>query len=333
MTKDDGKFKFDVMRFNRKPLDYISKTGLDCRISDSGVWKVNMKEVIDRLGQSITDETAGLLPIPYTLGSNTLSKKIMEVYDIKTKKDLAKYLRIAGIIISKFEGPEKYDHLNTFVNRLQVIFKEQFHAMQEYQIIRSLKIYEQHVGIREQNHKLLTEKDYISLARILNAQYELYDPKQKIESDAALLQSLTIELLGKKISIEKDRARLYKVLSYHEVIDPISLEEFEKLTGTPDYRINLLKKIRAFTKEVFAEEYGPLLKIFKTMWCGMTDERLIKIRDTEESLKALFSSLDYLLLCPVKTKEELKALLNKTEERAKLCRRIHNFCMREFGGY
>ena len=313
-----------VMRAYRFGLDYLSTKGFDVIIK-SELGQGNLMDMIDRMGGK---ETNPALSIPYKKGEESLSKELMNLFEIKTKKDLGKYLRIVSIILLNFTGPENYDHLNYHVGNLRNLFEKEpiYHANEEDHIIYALRLYEQLIGKRIEHHKVLSEKEYQSFARILNLEFNLYNPDNRLNADIFALENMTDERFLEKLKNDKLRPSLFKTLKHYKITEINTIEEFYQLKDKPIKREKLLDDILKWLKKVRKGELGPTQKMFKLLYCNLTDETLIQKTATQQGAKALLNYIKLYRLLKINTETELQSYVKNQQNRVILLKKIKDYC-------
>jgi hypothetical protein len=116
------------------------------------------------------------LAIPYQLAGNKLSAEFMKHYDIITKVDLARYLRICAVILTSFQGPNENDHLDFHIFALQQTHGKSTPENEEA-IMKAMLEYDKEFGKK----KKLPKEDYIAFARILNYFWKIFEPPKGME--------------------------------------------------------------------------------------------------------------------------------------------------------
>ena len=105
----------DLTKKYKIGLEYLRKTGFDHIVRELGAFGV---EVYKYKPHSRFDSEKKDLPNPCQFRDFVLTKKLMDHYQIKTKVDIARYLRIISIILSNFSLPDEYDNFD--IHRRQV---------------------------------------------------------------------------------------------------------------------------------------------------------------------------------------------------------------------
>jgi hypothetical protein len=149
-------------------LDYLKKSGLDLVVEQDFV----IKSIFTFKEHTYFGETKENLPKPYKVSNNVLSTKFMEHYDFITKVDLARFLRVVSVILTKFTGPKENDHFDNHIYRLQDLFKKQS-PENEALVMEALQAYNEVLGSK----KSFPKEDYISFARILDHLWNIFKPK------------------------------------------------------------------------------------------------------------------------------------------------------------
>jgi len=254
MTQDkNGLFDNKLMKIYQTSLEYLSKTGFDFKEKPSSELKLRMKtskydNIFDGLAEGAHD-----LPVPYKAGENVLSKTFMEVYGLKEEIDLSRYLRVVLIILRQFNGPEDEDMLKYHISTMKLYFTVGNLGYQEDAVIKALHIYEQFLGKRTQCHTMLSKRDYISFARILNERFVLYAKSEKKALTIIFLKDIHRKLLT-YLAKDQTRTMLFNRLKYYNIVEIKSEEELQQLANSTPTRVEIIKKINDWVNKQLTDK-------------------------------------------------------------------------------
>ena len=158
-------------------LDYLRKTGFDHIIREQGIIGV---EVYRFKPHSRFDSEKSDLPNPCQFGEIVLTKKIMDHYQIKTKVDIARYLRIISIILTNFSLPPEYDNFDIHRRELRRHFQDDYYKNDHRKrsaIREALVAYDEAFS----SPGIIPVWDYDSFADLLNRFYNIYEPLPKVK--------------------------------------------------------------------------------------------------------------------------------------------------------
>ena len=158
-------------------LEYLRKTGFDHIIREQGIIGV---EVYRFKPHSRFDSEKSDLPNPCQFGEIVLTKKIMDHYQIKTKVDIARYLRIISIILTHFSLPPEYDNFDIHRRELRRHFQDDYYKTD---LLKRSAIREALVAYDEafSSPGIIPVWDYDSFADLLNRFYNIYEPLPKVK--------------------------------------------------------------------------------------------------------------------------------------------------------
>ena len=158
-------------------LDYLRKTGFDHIIREQGIIGV---EVYRFKPHSRFDNEKSDLPNPCQFGEIVLTKKMMDHYQIKTKVDIARYLRIISIILTHFSLPDEYDNFDIHRRELRRHFQDDYYKTD---LLKRSAIREALVAYDEafSSPGIIPVWDYDSFADLLNRFYNIYEPLPKVK--------------------------------------------------------------------------------------------------------------------------------------------------------
>jgi len=151
-------------------LDYLKSSGLDLVVKQDFF----IKTVLTYQEHSYFGETKENLARPYKLANNVLSKQFLDHYDLITKVDLARFLRVVSIILTNFTGPKDNDHFDTHIYRLQDLFLKPSYE-NEALVMEALLAYNEVLGKKTN----LPREDYHAYARILNHLWYIFEPAEE----------------------------------------------------------------------------------------------------------------------------------------------------------
>ncbi|MBK5113083.1 MAG: hypothetical protein KGD59_07965 [Candidatus Heimdallarchaeota archaeon] len=158
-------------------LEYLRKTGFDHIVRELGVFGV---EVFKYKPHSRFDSEKKDLPNPCKFRDFVLTKKLMDHYKIKTKVDIARYLRIISIILTNFSLSDEYDNFDIHRRELRRYFQNnnyQSIASKKSAIREALMAYDEAFSSRIS----IPESDYNDFADVLNLFYNIYESLPKAE--------------------------------------------------------------------------------------------------------------------------------------------------------
>ena len=258
-----GELKRDVMLGLAPGLLYLDKTGTDIDILD-----ITERKRVTYKRHGLFKWGDNMLPKPYIDGDNVISREFMINYDLVTKVDLARYIRIISIILSEFTGPKEADHLESHVLRLKVMLKKERNQREQERAMRvCLLAYEQHLGKRSDFHHLFKEQDYINFIRVLNSRYDLYEvykpstiSKNDIKIDPLKIgwleqyKELTDEEFISILNRDIQRENLFNFLKRYNIYLVKSEKDLKSLINNDDERAILLKKILDYCKKEWNPE-------------------------------------------------------------------------------
>lgn len=270
-------------------LEYLRKTGFDHIVFEIGPFG---SEVYKYKPHSRFDSEKKDLPNPCQFGEIVLTKKMMDHYQIKTKVDIARYLRIISIILTHFSLPDEYDNFDIHRRELRRHFQDDFYKnvqRKQSAIREALVAYDEAFS----SPGIIPVFDYDSFADLLDRFYNIYKPTPKLtdeQSDA--IKELIHGLKKKPITAEDD----YDDFGFYDE------------TPTEDFDYSAHSNW-----------------IFEVMFKDFTDEKLIKELKSDKSRKTLEARLKDPLGIKGYSDRKLKELLNNKLERKKLVLKIRNW--------
>jgi hypothetical protein len=167
----------DLVKKFKAGLDYLKKTGFDHIVLEVGVFG---KEVYRYKPHSRFDSEKKDLPNPCQFRNFVLTKQFMDHYKIKTKVDIARYMRIVSIILTSFDLPEEYDNFEIHRKRLRLHLQDKaFDSIQS----KRLAIRDALFAYDKAFSTIITMplKPYEDFSDILNLFYNIYEPIKEIE--------------------------------------------------------------------------------------------------------------------------------------------------------
>ena len=277
----------DLIKKYKIGLEYLRKTGFDHITRDLGVFGV---EVFKYKPHSRFDNEKKDLPNPCQFREFVLTKKLMDHYKIKTKVDIARYLRIISIILTNFSLADEYDNFEIHRRELRRFFQNnnyQSRASKKSAIREALMAYDEAFSSRIS----ILESDYNGFTDVLNLFYNIYEPLLKVETK-------------KEKPITGDEDDLFDDYGYDDDYD---LDD----EGTTDYK-----------EPDIMWAYDGLYKDF-------TDEKLIERLKDDRQRGTLRVSLPTMNIREY-FDTELKGLLKNDSERKKLLKKIRAWHKKTF---
>jgi len=156
-------------------LEYLGKHGFDHIVRELSPFGV---EVYKFKPHSRFDSEKADLPNPCQFGEIVLTKRLMDHYQIKTKVDIARYLRIISIILTGFKLSSEYDNFDIHRRQLRRHFQDDFYQSIERKrlaIREALMAYDEAFSSRSS----VPVSDYEAFADLLNRFYNIYEPLPK----------------------------------------------------------------------------------------------------------------------------------------------------------
>lgn len=230
----------------KNSLSYLEKSGLDLVVKEDFI----IKSAFTYKEHSYFGETKKNLPKPCKFGNHILSAKIMDHYDFITKVDLARFLRIVSIILTNFTGPKDDDHFDNHILRLQNLFKKQT-PENETLVMEALLAYDEVLGTK----KNLPKEDYLAFARILNNQWRIFEPKEKIQPSDDFLDDdwAYDDYEDEEIDYTK-RINDYADWAYKEIFKDFNDEKFLKMLDDDTQRNTLLISLKSLKLGDYTDE-------------------------------------------------------------------------------
>ncbi|NPE06835.1 MAG: hypothetical protein GNW80_01015 [Asgard group archaeon] len=278
----------DLTKKYKIGLEYLRKTGFDHIVRELGAFGV---EVYKYKPHSRFDSEKKDLPNPCQFRDFVLTKKLMDHYQIKTKVDIARYLRIISIILSNFSLPDEYDNFDIHRRELRRYFHNnnyQSIASKKSAIREALMAYNEAFSSRIS----IPESDYNGLADVLNLFYNIYDTLPDIE-------------IKKEKTITGDEDDLFG--DYDDFYDDYDSEsEGESSYEEPD-----------------------IMWAYDGLYKDFTDEKLIERLKDDRQRGTLRVSLPTMEIKEY-SDTVLKKLLKNETERKKLLQKIQNWHSKTF---
>jgi hypothetical protein len=193
----------DLTKKYKIGLEYLRKTGFDHIVRELGVFGV---EVFKYKPHSRFDSEKADLPNPCQFGEIVLTKRLMDHYQIKTKVDIARYLRIISIILTNFSLPDEYDNFDIHRRELRKFLQNEKYKSKE---MKQLAIREALIAYDNTFSTYITiqMKDYANFADILNLFYGIYEPmpeyKKMTEDQKKALEDAVDKFIPKKKPVDK----------------------------------------------------------------------------------------------------------------------------------
>jgi len=150
-------------------MGYLEKYGIALIF-----WSENGEKQIFKTGAAFKDLEAETLARPYKIqlkdGSTVeFSEEFMDRFDISTKLDLQRLMRICSILLTDFSGPEIEDNPKNHLERLRKKLKKYVRS-EDARIVQALYGYEAMMGYKKQ----IFLDDYNQAANLLNALYKIW---------------------------------------------------------------------------------------------------------------------------------------------------------------
>jgi hypothetical protein len=328
-----GQLRPQIMMGLAPGLLYLDRTGTDVSILDI----TKQKRMIYKKHDSFKHRKE-LLRKPFKIGDNYIPTTLIDMYDLYSEVDLARYVRIISIILSSFTGPKEADHLSNHVLRLKKMLEKEIGQSDKEKAMKiCLHAYEQHLGKRSGLHDILKEDDYIRFIRVLNSLYRLYTiydtdtaPLSRKEAAILSLRDMHDKRLLERLKNSKKRAHLYKLLKDNNISEIESEEELSQLIDIPEKRKELVDTINSWIKTATGGKMDSTKRVLLMMYKDITDEVLIRKLNDEKSRKLLFDFLQRYDVYEVKSSSELKSYIHKDEDRTKLLKEMREFYEREW---
>jgi len=324
MTLDsNGMLTGEVMHVYQLALAYLKKTGFDFMEVTPGKIVITVLPIDKNLFTS-TNPDDWILPIPYKVNNDVISKAFMDAHKLRKEIDLRRHLRVIAIILVRFSGPKESDILSSLKSRLQTHFIFNDRGYQEEAIIRALHVYEQFSGKRAQCHKTLAKKDYIAFARILNNLFLIYNTYEKKELTITFLMDIHRKLL-KYLEKPQTRTMLFDRLNYYNIIDIKSEDELIQMVDSPTERVKMIKKIKDWVSKQQADPTAKYKMAFKYRYGKLNVVELLKIIEISSDLDALVCFLNELGIDNSDI-YALKKLMDEPKNRLALVNKIVTYC-------
>jgi hypothetical protein len=332
-SRKTGNLHPKIMKGLAPGLNYVAWKGTNLTLNPS----LTRKEKVVLKEHSFFDKNGKLLPQPYKVGEYLIPKYFMDLYNILTDVDLARYVRIISIIISEFTGPEEQDYFKNHLIRLRVMLKKELTTLRkEKAMLIALLAYEQHTGKRSYFKTILEEDDYYAFIRALNSLYNLYkvhEKKSPASKDVVIeyFKNLDEKRLLEIMENSEERAYTFKLLKDNNVITPgIKSEDvLHQLMDVPDKRKELIDVVKDWIKDPMIGIAKRTKQIFLKTYKNLTDEKLISDLRDERQRKILFNFLQRHKIYEIKSEKELHSYINKDKERQELLNIILDYCEKE----
>ncbi|GAI83039.1 unnamed protein product [marine sediment metagenome] len=283
-------------------LEYLKKTGFDHIVIEVGVFGT---EVYKYKPHSRFDNEKKDLPNPCQFRDFVLTKKLMDHYKIKTKVDIARYLRIISIILTNFSLPDEYDYFEIHRKRLRVhLQKETFKEKQNKRLAvrEALSAYDEAFS----SSITLPLKDYEDFTEILNLFYSIYvavkeieltkrEKEARVEANKKGIDLMIVESVGSKGDLFGD---------WDDYDDDDA--------GTTEYK------------------EPDIMWAYEGLYKDYTEEKLIASLKNNIKLNTLLDSLNSVMNIPGYSIGKLKELLNNESERKKLVKKIREWHKKTF---
>jgi len=282
----------DLIKKYKTGIDYLRKHGFDHIVKEKGVFGT---EIYKYKAHSRFDNEKEDLPNPCQFREFVLTKKLMDHYKIRTKVDIARYLRIISIILTNFNGPEKYDNFFEHDMRIKNHFDDGYYYQKEERkglaIRDALFAYDEFFSTKIS----IPLSDYLAFANVLNLFYSIYDPTSILPT------------------MKKGAFKLEKTITGDEVdlFDDYGFDDDYDDEGTTDYK-----------EPDIMWAYDGLYKDF-------TDEKLVERLKDDRQRGTLRVSLPTMEIKEY-SDTELKKLLKNETERKKLVQKISDWHKKTF---
>ncbi len=275
-------------------LDYLRKTGFDHIVRDLGPFG---EEVYKYKPHSRFDSEKADLPNPCQFGEIVLTKKMMDHYQIKTKVDIARYLRIISIILTHFSHSPEYDNFEIHRRELRRHFQDDYYKTD---LLKRAAVREALVAYDEafSSPGIIPVWDYDSFADLLNSFYNIFEPIIEPKSDFLPKQKYT-----PKPDNEGDLFGDYD--DYDDFYD-------DNDVGTTEYK------------------EPDIMWAYEGLYKDYTEEKLIASLKNNIKLNTLLDSLNSVMNIPGYSIGKLKELLNNESERKKLVKKIREWHKKTF---
>ena len=284
----------DLTKKYKIGLEYLRKTGFDHIVREQGVFCV---EVFKYKPHSRFDSEKKDLPNPCQFRDFVLTKKLMDHYQIKTKVDIARYLRIISIIITNFSLPDEYDNFEIHRRELRRHFQDDYYKTD---LLKRAAVREALVAYDEafSSPGIIPVWDYDSFADLLNSFYNIFEPIIEPKSDFLPKQKYT-----PKPDNEGDLFGDYD--DYDDFYD-------DNDVGTTEYK------------------EPDIMWAYEGLYKDYTEEKLIASLKNNIKLNTLLDSLNSVMNIPGYSIGKLKELLNNESERKKLVKKIREWHKKTF---
>jgi len=270
-------------------LEYLRKTGFDHIVFEIGPFG---SEVYRFKPHSRFDCEKADLPNPCRFGEIDLTKKMMDHYQIKTKVDIARYLRIISIILTHFSLPDEYDNFAIHRRELRRHFQDDYYKTD---LLKRSAIREALVAYDEafSSPGIIPVWDYDSFANLLNRFYNIFEPI--IEPKITEKQKYTPKP-GNEGDLFGD---------YDDFYD-------DDDAGTTEYK------------------EPDIMWAYEGLYKDYTEEKMIVTLKNNIKLNTLLDSLNSVMNIPGYSIGKLKELLNNESERKKLVKKIREWHKKTF---
>ncbi len=295
----------DLTKRYKTGLDYLKKTGFDHIVLEVGIFG---SEVYRYKPHSRFESEKEDLPNPCRFRDFVLTKQFMDHYKIKTKVDIARYLRIVSIILNNFDLAEEYDNFEIHRKRLRLLLQDKkFDGIQKKRMIvrDALFAYDEVFS----SVISMPLKPYEDFADILNLFYNIYEPIQEI--------TFTEEQKKAQKKAIEDGIALMK--GKPKASEPVSFTDWDEYYD----------EMAEDEEEPYSYQPPDIMWAYDGLYKDFTDEKLIERLKNERQRGTLRVSLPTMGIREY-SDMELQELLNNDSKRKELVQLIREWHKKTF---